>query len=57
MLERFKSRKFILAVVGGAVVFLNGAFDLGLNIEEVGLIVLSFLSFIGFEGIRDIQAK
>lgn len=53
MIERFKSRKFILAVVSGLVVFLNHAFDFGLSIEEVAFIVFSLLSFVGVEGMAD----
>ena len=55
MNNRFLSRKFLLAVIGGLVVFLNGAYDLGLKVEEVTSIVVLFLGFIGVEGYRDIK--
>lgn len=53
--KRFLSRKFILAVVGGIVVFLNGAYDLGLNTEEILSFVGILVSFIVVEGAKDIK--
>lgn len=53
MLERLKSRKFILAVVAALVVFVNSAFDFKLKTEEVILIVTSLLAFVGVEGTID----
>jgi len=32
---KLKSRKFQLAVISGVVVFLNGAYDMGLDSKEV----------------------
>jgi len=41
--KKLTSRKFLLAAVGGIVVFANGAYDLGLDIREIltmaGLII------------------
>jgi len=41
--KRLTSRKFLLAAVGGIVVFVNGAYDVGLDLGEVltmaGLII------------------
>jgi len=55
--SKFLSRKFILAIVSALVVFLNGAFDIGLNQAEVLTIVSSLLSFIITEGIADIKER
>jgi len=55
--SRFLSRKFILAIVSGLVVFLNSAFDLELNQVEILTIVGSLLSFIITEGIADIKER
>lgn len=49
-MERFTSRKFILAVVAGLVVILNKAFDFNFSETEILLIVGSLLTFVGVEG-------
>ena len=56
-MERLTSRKFILAIVAGLVVFLNGAFDLGLNAQEVTTIVIALLTFVGVEGAIDFKKE
>jgi hypothetical protein len=56
-MNRFLSRKFILAVVAALVVFLNKAFDLNLDQVEVLTIVGSLLSFVAIEGIADIKER
>ena len=55
--SKFLSRKFILAIVSALVVFLNSAFDFGLNQAEILTIVGSLLSFIITEGIADIKKR
>jgi len=55
--SKFLSRKFILAIVSALVVFLNSAFDFGLNQAEILTIVGSLLSFVVAEGVRDIKAS
>ena len=55
--SKYLSRKFILAIVAGLVVFANKAFDLELNLEEVLVIVGSLLSFVLVEGISDIRGR
>lgn len=57
IVSRFTSRKFILALVSGLVVFLNGAYDLGLNLEEIISIVGVALSYILVEGAADIKER
>ena len=57
MKSKFLSRKFILAIVAGLVVFLNSAFDFELNQMEILTIVGSLLSFIITEGIADIKER
>jgi len=51
--DRLKSRKFWLAVTSAVVVFLNKAFDLGLNEAETLMIVGSLLGFVLVEGVVD----
>lgn len=50
-----KSRKLWLAVISALVVFLNSAFDIGLNQQDIVLMLTPVLSYIGVEGIRDIK--
>lgn len=52
-MERFKSRKFILAIVAALVVLANRAFDLKLKEDDVVMIVGALLSFVLVEGARD----
>lgn len=52
-MERFKSRKFILAVVAALVVFVNRAFGLELREDDVLMIVGALISYILVEGARD----
>ena len=49
-MNRFTSRKFILAVASGLIVVLNKAFDFNLSETEILLIVGSLLTFVGVEG-------
>ena len=55
--SKYLSRKFILAIVAGLVVFANRAFDLQLNLDEMLVIVGSLLSFVIAEGIADIKSR
>ena len=55
--SKYLSRKFILAIFAGLVVFANKAFDLELNLEEVLVIVGSLISFVVAEGIADIKER
>lgn len=50
-----KSRKLWLAIVSSAVVFANTAFDIGLQTDDILLMLTPVLSYIGVEGIRDIK--
>jgi len=50
-----QSRKLWLAVISALVVFLNSAFDIGLNQQDIVLMLTPVLSYIGVEGIRDIK--
>lgn len=56
-LKPYLSRKFLLALVGAIVVFLNGAYDLGLNTEEVLTMAGLLISFIAVEGAADIKER
>jgi len=55
--SKFLSRKFILAIVAGLIVFLNKAFDFKLNDGEILTIIGSLLSFVIVEGIADIKER
>ena len=55
--SKYLSRKFILAIVAGLVVFANRAFDLQLNLDEMLVIVGSLLPFVIAEGIADIKSR
>lgn len=50
-----RSRKLWLATISALVVFLNSAFDIGLNQQDIALMLAPVLSYIGVEGIRDIK--
>ena len=52
-LARLSSRKFILAVVAGLVIFLNEAYDLGLDLGAIKEMVKVVLGFILVEGVAD----
>lgn len=52
-MQRFLSRKFLLALVASAVVFANSLWDLGLTSEQVWQILTPLLTFIGVEGAAD----
>jgi len=51
---RLKSRKFWMAIASAAIVFLNSAYDLGLNEKEVLMVIGSLWTFIGAEGAADV---
>ena len=54
LMQRLTSRKFLLAALGGLLVFANSAFDLGLSHEEMQQVISFFVSFIAAEGIADV---
>lgn len=56
-LVRLSSRKFLLAVVAGAVAFGNSFWNWGLTTEEVWQILVPLLAFVGIEGARDWQRE
>lgn len=51
--NRLKSRKLILALIGALVAFLNAYFELGLTTEQVWSVIAPLLAFIGAEGVAD----
>jgi len=51
---KLKSRKLWLAIVSALVVFVNGAYDVGLDEKEVLTIVGSLLTFVLTEGAADV---
>lgn len=53
-MTRFTSRKFILAAIGGLLVFANRAWDLGLSDTDMQMILGFFGSFIAAEGVTDV---
>ena len=55
--EKLKSRKFWLAIASALVVFLNKAYNWGLDEKEVLTIVGSLLSFVLVEGVADARER
>jgi uncharacterized membrane protein len=53
--DRLRSRKFWLAIASAVIVFLNKAYDWGLDEKEILAIVASLLSFVLVEGYADIK--
>lgn len=57
-MDRFKSRKFLLALVAGFVAFANSMWQWGLTEEQVWAFLTPFLFWIGIEGVVDtVKAK
>lgn len=56
ILQRFTSRKFLLALITAIVAFGNFYWEWGISVEEVLLIIAPILAFIGLEGWKDIKA-
>jgi len=52
--KRLTSRKFLLAAVGGIVVFINGAYDIGLDLEEVLIMTGLIITYIWGESKVDV---
>ena len=52
-MNKFKSRKFWLAVIGAAIVIVNEVFDLGLSPESQAIVAGIFVSFIVGEAAVD----
>lgn len=56
-LKRLSSRKFLLALMFGVLVFTNRYFELGLNQEDMNQIVKAVLGFIFAEGAGDVVSR
>jgi|GEM_PF-6747164 len=57
-LRSYKSRKFILSILGGIIILVNNRIGLNLSYEEIAMIAGLFSSFIFVEGTRDaIEAR
>jgi hypothetical protein len=56
-LDRLKSRKLILAVIGSIVAFGNAYWGWGLTTAEMQVILLPLLAFIGMEGLADTAGR
>ena len=54
-LSKFLSRKFLLALFGAIIFFLNGAYDIGIDRVEMLAIFGSILSYISVEGYIDLK--
>ena len=52
-MDRLKSRKFWMAVVGGLIAFGNSMFGWGLSMEQVWSILTPLLGFMIVEGVTD----
>lgn len=57
LVERLTSRKFLLALLAGAVAFVNVYFGLDLTTEQVWTVIAPLLLFIGVEGAADFKAR
>ena len=55
-MDRLKSRKFWMAVVGGLVAFGNSMLGWGLSMEQVWSILTPLLGFMVVEGVKDTAA-
>lgn len=55
--ESLLSRKFLMAVVGAAVVFGNYMWNWGLTEEQVWSVLTPLLAYIGVEGFADIKSR
>lgn len=56
-LNSLKSRKLILAVGSSITVFLNSIFNMGINMNELIIIIIPVLAFIITEGLADIFGR
>jgi len=55
-MSNWKSRKLWLSIVGAFVAFGNSMWEWGLTIDQVWLILIPLLAYIGVEGLRDTKA-
>ena len=57
MPESLKSRKLWVALIAAFVAFGNSLFDWGLKSEEVWMVVLPLLGYLGVEGGADVVSR
>ena len=56
MLEKFKSRKFVAAVVAFVVALVAAIWDINIDTAEIMTVISPFLTYIGVEGAIDLKA-